>query len=144
MQYCGGKLYLLVSGPGGYIKLLLVEIQKDELVTKVVAMYRLPYSKQRWITSSVLLISIIRERAPLLSLVCGDRSGSLHLFQDGTEVGRNYLNLIFWRLIKLDHFSKLNRKFLNNVLPKMITLHCLFYVSFFRAIEHNPGLLHCS
>ena len=111
MQYSGGKLYLLVSGPGGYLKLFLVEIQKDELVAEVVAMFRLPYSKQRWITSSVLLISIIRERVSLLSLVCGDRGGSLHLFQDGTEVGRHFFNLIFWRFAKLDYFSKLNRNF---------------------------------
>ncbi|XP_064630402.1 tRNA (34-2'-O)-methyltransferase regulator WDR6-like [Lineus longissimus] len=71
----GGSNTVLVSGPDGKIVIyeLLVEDGHMGTLVKLFHDFTLPYCKQRWVTSAILL-----PEEELL--VCGDRGGTLHVY----------------------------------------------------------------
>ena len=53
------------------------KVDADSLEAKRLACFTLPASKHRWVTT----VSILHTPSHLFSALCGDRKGSLHLYQ---------------------------------------------------------------
>ena len=83
----GNTTCLLACGPEGELKLFEVETNGDSKPRKMnrLAVLTLPYSKQRWVTDALLLPGSDGGLKGW-KLVCGDRRGSLHLFDGSSDV----------------------------------------------------------
>ena len=78
------KQFMLACGPDGKLKLYEIFLNKMDQPTslQLVDTFSLPHSKQRWITDAVLTF----DTGNRWQLVCGDRRGSLHLFDSTSPV----------------------------------------------------------
>ncbi|XP_047233792.1 WD repeat-containing protein 6 [Girardinichthys multiradiatus] len=84
------KLYLLASGAEGFVYRWFVEVKMKEnslLVLSLVPLpsFLLPLCSKRWLTSAICL----QHHSNKELWVCGDRRGSLLLFQEGENVELN-------------------------------------------------------
>lgn len=81
--------YLLASGSEGRVHRWRVDVESDAnsvaLITTPLSPFLLPPCAKRWLTAAVLL----RPTPGGAMWVCGDRRGSLLLFQEGGTVGEN-------------------------------------------------------
>ena len=87
--------FMLACGPEGDLRLyeiVLTAHQQHPTEIRLMAKFVLPHSKQRWITDAVLMMSHNNNNRDSMSdagwwnLVCGDRRGSLHLFDASSKV----------------------------------------------------------
>eukprot|EP00111_Clytia_hemisphaerica_P016339 TCONS_00048381-protein len=75
---------LLACGPEGELKLYTIEFSNQiPTALKLLSSFILPHSKQRWVTNAILYNNP-ESGFEQWKLVCGDRRGSLHLF-DGSS-----------------------------------------------------------
>ncbi|XP_014887888.1 tRNA (34-2'-O)-methyltransferase regulator WDR6 isoform X1 [Poecilia latipinna] len=84
------NLYLLTSGAEGFICRWCVEVEMTENCSLVLSVeplppFLLPLCSKRWLTAAVRL----RRDSNKVLWVCGDRRGSLLLFQEGENVELN-------------------------------------------------------
>ncbi|KAI4823520.1 hypothetical protein KUCAC02_012103 [Chaenocephalus aceratus] len=84
------QMYLLASGAEGFVSRWCVKVELDEnsplaLSVKPLPPFLLPSCAKRWLTAAVCLHSSSQG----LLWVCGDRRGSLLLFQEGGKQERN-------------------------------------------------------
>ena len=87
--------FMLACGPDGDLRLyeiMLTTVHQHPAEIRLMAKFVLPHSKQRWITDAVLIsVNNNDGNAMMMSdgcwnLVCGDRRGSLHLFDSSSNV----------------------------------------------------------
>ncbi|KAM6924900.1 tRNA (34-2'-O)-methyltransferase regulator WDR6 [Xenentodon cancila] len=83
-------VYLLASGPEGLVYRWCVDVKLNEtgsliLSVNPLAPFLLPRCVKRWLTAAVCL----RRSSKEVLWVCGDRRGSLLLFQEGEHVEQN-------------------------------------------------------
>lgn len=92
----GSRLLLLVTGPEGVIKLYEVDCKMAAKMSHL-STFLLPHSKQRWVTDAIVVgddddgEKISSGNSTDISLVCGDRRGSLHLFNTCSQVIPSWL-----------------------------------------------------
>ena len=78
--------HLLACGPEGEIKLYKIEFGNQIPTSlKLISTFILPHSKQRWVTDAILYNNA-QSGFDQWKLVCGDRRGSLHLFDESSTV----------------------------------------------------------
>jgi len=74
---------LVVCGPEGVIKYITHTKDEDKNFSlNLLHTFSLPYSKQRWITCAAIIPC---DGEHQIKLVCGDRRGSIHLYQPDIE-----------------------------------------------------------
>ncbi|XP_075949577.1 tRNA (34-2'-O)-methyltransferase regulator WDR6 isoform X1 [Anarhichas minor] len=83
-QEANNRIYLLASGSGGLVHRWFIEVESDEnsslaLSVNPLPSFLLPPCAKRWLTAAVRLHSTTQG----LLWACGDRRGSLLLFQEG-------------------------------------------------------------
>lgn len=89
-QEAGGDVYLLASGAEGLVFRWLIKVNLDGNSSMVLSVdarrpFLLPPCAKRWLTAAVPLLTTSQGAL----WVCGDRRGSLLLYQDGGRRGRD-------------------------------------------------------
>ena len=101
LKFGNQQQFLLACGPEGELNLfkIILTMQQNPTALRLIASFVLPHSKQRWITDAVLIFSD-GDGSDCWKLVCGDRRGSLHLFDSSSHVrnsAKNFYSNIVWR-----------------------------------------------
>lgn len=96
-KICSGKIFsltwllhnsavfLLLTGPEGEIKLLAVKKTSTSVAIAIKATFSLPHSRQRWVSAASLVKYRNNSFVDEFLLVCGDRRGSLHLYEQSSQ-----------------------------------------------------------